>query len=116
MRGLTFLMFLVLAGIPVRAAEPTATAPTPEEVRDGWMLLFDRETTFGWTTKGDVSAELGELRLGGKEGASALTTTKFGNVLLRFEYSHERDQQFGLLIMGERTEMRHRPGMAANWI
>lgn len=37
---------------------------SPEEVRDGWVLLFDGSTTFGWTTKGDVRVEDGRILLG----------------------------------------------------
>ncbi len=56
---------------PVRAAETL----TPEEIAEGWVLLFDGESTFGWKTEGDVSVKEGLLHVGGeKPGAVELTT------------------------------------------
>jgi hypothetical protein len=36
---------------------------TPKEIAEGWVLLFDGESTFGWTVVGDVRAEEGKLTL-----------------------------------------------------
>ena len=49
--GLSFL----LATSGVRADEKTRPSLLSEkEIADGWLLLFDGETTFGWTGKAEV--------------------------------------------------------------
>jgi hypothetical protein len=53
---MTALLLLALA-----AASPL----TAEEARQGTILLFDGETTFGWRAEGEVKAEKGMLVLGG---------------------------------------------------
>ncbi len=69
---------------------------TPKEIADGWILLFDGATTFGWKINGEarvVPAEFQtgkELRLGGKEAASAQCSTAFGVVDIYLRY-HTRN-------------------------
>ena len=36
------------------AAEKKPNSLTPQEIADGWILLFDGESTFGWTGKAEV--------------------------------------------------------------
>jgi hypothetical protein len=41
---------------------------TPKEIADGWILLFDGETTFGWGAQnGEIKAANGVLEIGGKK-------------------------------------------------
>jgi hypothetical protein len=51
---------------------------TPKEASDGWLLLFDGETTFGWTIDGEAKVENGVLVLGGKKPTRASVSTVFG--------------------------------------
>jgi hypothetical protein len=68
-------LFLTL---PLRAAgEPKANTLTPQEIADGWLLLFDGETTFGWHIDGEAKVENGTLILGGSKATRAATTTAF---------------------------------------
>ncbi|MCI0639785.1 MAG: DUF1080 domain-containing protein [Gemmataceae bacterium] len=56
-----------------------SAALSPKEIQDGWLRLFDGETTFGWSTKGDVQVGKDALTLaGGKVGAEMRSTTEFG--------------------------------------
>jgi hypothetical protein len=56
------LCAVLFAAGPVSADDaPKPNTLTPKEVAEGWLLLFDGETTFGWKTDGDVKAKDGEL-------------------------------------------------------
>lgn len=65
------LLFLPLL---LQAAAPPARYPTlsAKDAADGWLLLFDGETTFGWDVQGEARVEGGVIVLGGKK-ASRLT-------------------------------------------
>ena len=43
---------------------------TPKEIADGWILLFDGETTFGWKVEGEAKVKDGILHLGRQRSAS----------------------------------------------
>jgi hypothetical protein len=87
MRPLICAAALLLAGLPLRAAdEPRPNTLTPKEVADGWLLLFYGETTFGWAVDGDASVKDGNLVLGGDKATTATVTTSFGSAAVAFEY------------------------------
>ncbi len=78
MRRLLFAAAL-LASLPAFAAdEPKPNTLTPKEIADGWLLLFDGETTFGWKIDGPFQVEKGELILGGEKETKAQYQTRFG--------------------------------------
>jgi hypothetical protein len=91
MRCLFSATVLLLAILPVRAADQAKpNTLTPQEITAGWLLLFDGETTFGWTPKGEVRIADGVLTLGdGKKSGSITSTTEFGSFELHFEYRVE---------------------------
>jgi hypothetical protein len=66
--SLTALLLACLASAAPDPAKPNAL--TPQESADGWLLLFDGTTTFGWTTDGEAKAEKGALVLGGSKKTS----------------------------------------------
>src|SRR6476659_6638493 len=63
---------------------------TPKEIADGWVLLFDGETTFGWKAEGDAKVKDGALVIGGDKATTVTTTTHFGPFRCEFEYSSNR--------------------------
>ena len=78
-------LFLLIA-FPAWADEPAKTDTlTPKEVEDGWLLLFDGKTTFGWKIDGEAKVVDGTLILGGAKATIASPTTRFGNVELHLE-------------------------------
>jgi hypothetical protein len=88
MRRLIAALFVLAASGLARAAdEPKPNTLTPKEIADGWILLFDGETTFGWKTEGEVGAKDGLLTVGSDKAARALLTTEFGpDFDMHFEY------------------------------
>src|ERR1700722_5099359 len=67
-------------GDPTRANKLTAT-----EAADGWLLLFDGESTFGWSASKDdkLTVKDGGLRLEG--GGKLASTTAFSHFALEFQ-------------------------------
>lgn len=76
--------------MPAMGADEAASASKPNtltkaQIEEGWIMLFDGETPFGWKTDGDVKVKDGTLVVGGKKAASAATTTEFGGFELQFQ-------------------------------
>jgi 3-keto-disaccharide hydrolase len=85
----TLSIAIALIAFPVLADEKAKpNTLTPKEIADGWILLFDGETTFGWQVEGDAKVKDGALRFGGgKEDTVAELSTVFGAMELRLECS-----------------------------
>jgi hypothetical protein len=84
---------LVLALLAVPAFADEKARPntlTPKEIADGWVLLFDGETTFGWTVDGGAQLKDGVLTLGGDK-AAALTTTAHLGSWFHFAFAYSID-------------------------
>ncbi len=76
-RLLFTLAFALCFTTPLLADEkPKANTLTPKEIADGWILLFDGETPFGWElhpeSKGKLKTKGGKLLLQGDEGHAFL--------------------------------------------
>src|SRR5579871_5264615 len=81
---------LALAG-SLAAAEkeqPKGNSLTPKEIADGWIRLFDGETTFGWKAVHDSKWTIAEGLLAPQAGNKGplVTTTVWNDYELRFEY------------------------------
>ena len=72
-----------------------------EEIAQGWVMLFDGATTFGWKTTGDVTVENGELVIGGSKESGIDCTTTFGAGKFRVEYRIDETPAGSLLNEGE---------------
>src|SRR6266478_5111765 len=77
---------LLLAAVPAGAAEGKLNALTPQEIADGWISLFDGETTFGWTFDGPGVVKERALLLGGEIAKRASLTAPLGNCELTLEF------------------------------
>ena len=86
MRCLLVLVAALVVAAPAFADDkPKPNALTPKEIADGWIMLFDGETTFGWKIDGDAKVKDGTLVLGGGKATIASPTTVFGNYDMRLE-------------------------------
>ncbi|HEX4608294.1 MAG TPA: DUF1080 domain-containing protein [Urbifossiella sp.] len=83
--ALSAALVLALAG-PAAADTPKAAGLTPQEVADGWLMLFDGETAFGWKVDGAAEVKDGTLVLGKGKKTVAYPTSRFGT---SFEYTLE---------------------------
>src|SRR2546427_11752368 len=86
MRCFLYTAILLLIPTPLCAADQAGTnSLTPKEIADGWILLFDGATAFGWKIDGNAKVENGALVLGGEKATAAVTTSAFGSFELRLE-------------------------------
>ena len=79
------------AVLPGHAAAPERkpNTLTPNEISQGWMLLFDGETMFGWAQRGDSKWTVtdGTIQVVKDSGIGYLsTTTEFANYNLSVEF------------------------------
>ena len=80
------------------AAGDAKNSLTPAEIGEGWILLFDGETTYGWKTEGDVKAADGWLRIGGDKPAKATFGIPFKDFEIRLDYSDINEGKSNLVI------------------
>ena len=90
MRRLLFLLGVLAMGPTVWAAQypavPATPSLTPKESREGWLQLFDGETTFGWKIEGEAKVEKGQLVLGGKKPTKASIVAQFRQCEVRVNF------------------------------
>jgi Domain of Unknown Function (DUF1080) len=65
------------------AEEKKPNTLTKEEIADGWILLFDGETTFGWTGKAEVKE--GKMHIAKGEKMAFNVPLPLGELLCEFE-------------------------------
>src|ERR1700686_5639849 len=87
MRRILASCLLLGHALPCQAQgdKPKPNTLTAKEIADGWILLFDGETTFGWDAEGKVAVAKGALLVPGR-GASISYRGAWGANDLRFEY------------------------------
>lgn len=101
--ALVALTLLVGAGClsPQRAtAEQPPNTLTEQELREGWILLFDGETMFGWRDAGNANWRVEDGSLAVSEGELGLlrTTSQFSNYELRADFRCAAETNSGILI------------------
>lgn len=70
------------------AAEEKPIGLSPKEAAEGWLMLFDGESTFGWTVDGVTAVKDGTLVLGGDRPTKLETAARFtGSHGYRFEFA-----------------------------
>jgi hypothetical protein len=93
-RVLSLLLVLSLSAILMGADDaPKPNTLTPKEIADGWILLWDGVTTFGWKSEGQATIKDGMLQISGGDKAAIATTTHFGPCELAFEFMQSGAQQ-----------------------
>jgi hypothetical protein len=70
---------LLLCCISSLAAQEKLLPPsiTKEQAAEGWIALFDGETTYGWKAEGPVAVKDGYLVVGGAEATTLTSTSQF---------------------------------------
>ena len=90
-------LVIVLSG-PVRAAENNTL--TEEELGDGWILLFDGETLFGWEAASRADWKVADGVIVVEEGEPGLlsTTSEFGDYRLKLDFRAPATTNSGVFL------------------
>ena len=100
---------LALGG-SVTGAEPNTL--TPEELAQGWILLFDGETLFGWRAASEANWKVAEGVISADQGEPGLlvTTSQFGNYVLKVDFRSAPGTNSGVFL---RTSPAPKPAEVA---
>ncbi|MHC4400568.1 MAG: 3-keto-disaccharide hydrolase [Planctomycetota bacterium] len=83
---------------PAHGAKPNTL--TPEELAEGWILLFDGETLFGWKAASDANWEVSDGAISVSEGEPGLlcTTSQFGDYVLKVDFRSAPGTNSGVFL------------------
>lgn len=93
------LLVLLLVRPAPAADDAKPNTLTPKESADGWLLLFDGATTFGWMVDGKASVADGVLIVGGEQETTITTTCRFGRGNFSVQMTNAKPEA-SLLIEG----------------
>jgi len=98
MKQFGFSMLMAISFFSASAAAENEL--TSDQIRDGWISLFDGQSLFGWQPTSDVDWQVadGEIRATqGKQGLLA-TTTQFADYELHVEFKAAKDTNSGIFL------------------
>jgi len=101
-RSITAVAVLVatcLSSTFSRAAEKPNTL-TSAELADGWILLFDGETLFGWEANSEANWKVADGVISVSEGEPGLlnTTSQFDNYRLKVDFRFPKESNSGVFL------------------
>jgi hypothetical protein len=89
----------MFAAAPLWAADPdNSNTLTPKEIADGWILLFDGESTFGWNNGAKWTIARGMIAPQAENKLPLVTTTAFGDFELKAQYLMKSDSKPQILL------------------
>src|SRR5262245_17699630 len=106
-RGQVRLLVVTIAALlTVNSAlnnDAVAAAPnslTAGEIQDGWILLFDGETLYGWeaATKANWTVAGGAISVSEGEPGLLNTTSDFANYVLRLDFRFPDSTNSGVFL------------------
>jgi hypothetical protein len=85
---LGFLLLAVALALPGAARAAAPNTLTPDEIAEGWILLFDGESLFGWRPENKADWRAGDGAISATEGDEGLlrTTGQWGNYVLKVDF------------------------------
>jgi hypothetical protein len=86
--------------VPCLAA-PSPNRLTPQEMADGWLLLWDGESFFGWERKGvqpEWQIDNGTLLCDKGDDSWMATSAEFADFILKLEYRNPADGNSGIFL------------------
>ncbi len=96
--ALALAFLLVGVGSTFAADASKSNTLSPQEIRDGWLLLFDGQTLFGWTSADLAKWTVKDGHLSPQNNAPPLVTTSaFADYELSVEYQQKKAMSHVLL-------------------
>ncbi|HEY7158501.1 MAG TPA: DUF1080 domain-containing protein [Gemmataceae bacterium] len=107
MRHLFATLLVLPLTVPCRAEEAKPNTLTAKEIADGWILLFDGETTFGWKATNDSRWTIteGMLTPQAKTTGALVTTTAFNDYELSMEFQ-AKEGGYPQVIVSRRMDVQ----------
>jgi hypothetical protein len=105
-RGRLSAWLAILSAFLLNGQAAQLNSLSAQEVSDGWLLLFDGETTFGWTPRGGSTwtVQEGALCYQPNSGSGFLaTTTEFSDFKLNVEFWIDAAANSGMFLRCPRT-------------
>jgi hypothetical protein len=96
-----FAVLLAITSVALPADPAPTNTLTPKEIEDGWVLLFDSRTTFGWTSPNDSKWTVADGMLAPQKGKEGLlvTTTAFGDYELVVDLQKAEDSSPKIVVL-----------------
>jgi hypothetical protein len=90
----------VAAAIPLTSSAADQNALAKDELADGWILLFDGETLYGWqpTSEANWKAEDGVISVSQGAPGFLYTSSQFGDYVLRVDFRHAAQTNSGVFL------------------
>lgn len=106
----SILFFALTIALAPLSAQPNTL--TPREVEEGWILLWDGKTDYGWEWHGDAQWTFagGVLRADSGGAGWLGTTSMFGDFELKAEFRTAADGNSGIFLRSARTGQPHKTG------
>ncbi len=91
---------LVLVVPLVASAHAAENTLSPAEVAEGWILLFDGQTLFGWQPASQVDWKVAEGAITATQGEQGLlaTTSQFGDYVLKVDFRAAAGANSGIFL------------------
>ena len=82
------------------ADEPALNTLTPAELEEGWLLLFDGKTTYGWEPTSDANWKVAEGIISVSSGKAGLlcTTSDFGDYRFKSDFRATATTNSGIFL------------------
>jgi hypothetical protein len=95
-----FVWWMALTGAPGLRGQSQPNTLTPREVSDGWILLWDGQTTFGWESIGKAEWKMANGVLSSSSGDAGwlATDAPFADYVLQVDYRTGADGNSGIFL------------------
>ncbi|MGH9630352.1 MAG: 3-keto-disaccharide hydrolase, partial [Bryobacteraceae bacterium] len=90
----------------------TANSITPREAADGWILLFDGQSLFGWTPEGQAKWKVAGGSIAPEGGGSGWlrSNTPFADFILKIDFRTAADGNSGVFLRSAEEGQPHQTG------
>jgi hypothetical protein len=94
------VVLTLLVACPLTFAEQAPNSLTEQELAEGWILLFDGETTFGWKANSDANWKVAEGVISVDSGTKGLlnTTTPLGDYVFKVDFKAPKGTNSGVFL------------------
>lgn len=95
-----FAVTALLTPLATLAEESAQNRLTQEEIDDGWILLFDGETDFGWQAATECNWQVADGTISVSEGELGLlyTRSQFGDFILKVDFRSAPGTNSGIFL------------------